>query len=381
MRTRSFPAAAIFFALTLGCRAESKPPAVGAALDREAVISEELRISGEQANLAPINWVSLAPNGTLAVSQRFDQTARLFSVSGDDLGSIGGRGSGPGEFGLIGEGGWIHDTIWLRDSNPRRITFFTEAGSLVRVISEPAPTGLSTIATWGVLPDRSIIAIVPPAIEDFFTGFYPDAVVARVSEQGEIQKTLAVVSFGHDRIRSQSGTLLFLPFPERLFLDFSSDGGLFAAATPTLTGVEAGTFGLTVWNADGDTVFTRRHPFTRRSISKTVADSVLDVFGKRAESSGHAELFTFYQRVARVPEFLPPLEKLLLGEDGTVWVTEVPDSGLRRIMAISPTGEPLGSLHLPATSRLMAADDGRIWVIEEDLLGVESLVRYAVEWP
>jgi hypothetical protein len=46
----------------------------------------------------------------------------------------------------------------------------------------------------------------------------------------------------------------------------------------------------------------------------------------------------------------------------------------------APNGEVIGTVSLPSGSWVPVAQLDRIWVIDEDSLGVESVVRYGVEW-
>ena len=78
-------------------------------------IEQELRIDGHLATLVSIRWMGVAGDGTIAVLQGQDSGVRFFDSSGNDLGLVGRKGEGPGEFQWPAQAGWIGDTLWVND--------------------------------------------------------------------------------------------------------------------------------------------------------------------------------------------------------------------------------------------------------------------------
>ena len=97
-------------------------------------LTEDLRIgaSGGEAiyQFGRISGIAPLPDGRLVVVDQQAQEVRIFSPGGEHLRTLGGPGSGPGEFGnqagpaLIGVG----DTIYIPDLANQRVNRFTPEG-------------------------------------------------------------------------------------------------------------------------------------------------------------------------------------------------------------------------------------------------------------
>ena len=61
-------------------------------------IEEDLRIDGHTADLVPVFWLGVGPDGTIAAIQRLLSGVRFFDSVGNDLGLVGREGEGPEEF-------------------------------------------------------------------------------------------------------------------------------------------------------------------------------------------------------------------------------------------------------------------------------------------
>ncbi len=161
------------------------------------------------------------PNGRIVVANSGSAELRMFDASGTHLGSRGGQGEGPGEFGGGGPSGvgrWPGDSISASDTYARRFSVFDANGEHGRTSSLPDPY-------WrliGVLPDGKLFvgtvsSFRPP------DGEFPDGVARIDLEYGIV----------------------------------AADGG----ALSTL-----GTHPGAEWAADAETMSVRPHPFSRSPI-------------------------------------------------------------------------------------------------------------------
>ena len=80
-----------------------------------------------------------------------------------------------------------------------------------------------------------------------------------------------------------------------------------------------------------------------------------------------------------IPATYSPVDDILLGRDGRIWVSLRPDADGNSWLVLGPDGEPSMRVTVPANTRLEVADDRYVWGLEVDELGVESVVRYRLE--
>ena len=85
-------------------------------------IEQDLRIDGHEANLAPVQWLGVGPDGTIAVMQQLINGVRFFDSLGANKGVVGRDGESPGEFRRPNYAGWNGDTLWVSDQGLMRIT-------------------------------------------------------------------------------------------------------------------------------------------------------------------------------------------------------------------------------------------------------------------
>ena len=71
--------------------------------------------------------------GQMYMADRPSGNIFIVSTSGDLLGTFGGRGSGPGEYQMLGGLWWVEDgpEVWFSDANLRRVSRFTPDGKLI----------------------------------------------------------------------------------------------------------------------------------------------------------------------------------------------------------------------------------------------------------
>ena len=93
-------------------------------------IEEDLRIDGHTADLVPVFWLGVGPDGTIAAIQRLLSGVRFFDSVGNDLGLVGREGEGPEEFRVPSQAGWMGDTLWVSDFMLKRIALISTEPAL-----------------------------------------------------------------------------------------------------------------------------------------------------------------------------------------------------------------------------------------------------------
>lgn len=81
----------------------------------------------------------------------------------------------------------------------------------------------------------------------------------------------------------------------------------------------------------------------------------------------------------RFPEFKVPVVTARLGQDESIWILlREADGPTARWLIIDPTGDPRGTLELPADASVLWTRADTLWTSERDDDGVPWLVRYHI---
>ncbi len=355
---------------------------------------DTFRVSPDDADLSRVDFMAISPDGDIVVTQPQDGYLKVF---GDDgaVRTVGRSGAGPGEFTNVTRIGWIGDTLWALDGGLRRATRFDRDYALLGSTPDPltitigdAPAD-SSAANAGafvqaVLPGGDLRVAAP------FSASHPPAWAAgldsgstpflRVTPEGQIVRLLAVQSADRCEVRYAIGAtgsgVTNVPFCAHP-LDTSWDGGAdlgLLSVTPPEQGDPS--YSITVVTPSGDTAFTREFSYTPIPVTQHAIDS-LDVLLEQS----YAKVPPAMRNARPHPtpaETFPPVDRIVLGRDHTVWLEEhTVDPGHHWLM-LSPAGDPVARVTLSPTVKLMAAEHGTIWGTEEDADGLLGIVRYRV---
>ena len=359
---------------------------------------EDLRIespedeAGRQFGI--IAGVAVNSRGDIFLLDRSVPNIQHFDSNGSYLGTIGGPGEGPGQFGrmvaelLVGAG----DTLAVPDLGNMRIELFAADGRFVR--SYPTPGYPDTPYLWRALPHGRLAGQVNAMVMPGQTADGRTNVVVRLAPDGTVQDTI-------------------LSFPLDPILDISQGPGNMkarffnSAATWTTAGnglVASGMTGeyrLSVYDSDGTLrmIFGRHHepkPVTeadrervttafRQAFEAQIAKIDNEqVRGAMAQMAGNIEFGATY----------PAFGAVLAGPEGS-WLVRQPATAQDVVGAIGklPTieappappewdvfdadGRFLGTVAFPVGFRLAAVAGGKFYGIEMDSLDLPSVVRLA----
>lgn len=85
--------------------------------------------------------VETGRDGTMYTLHRMDQEVRVFGPDGTALGTIGGRGDGPGELQNAAAMGWVGDTLWVLDYRGYRFNQYDASGEFLGSFIVPYESG------------------------------------------------------------------------------------------------------------------------------------------------------------------------------------------------------------------------------------------------
>lgn len=343
-------------------------------------------IDAHTADLSPVTWLAVSPHGTLAVGQTQDHLVRFFDAAGKSLGTFGREGEGPGEFRQMDFAGWVGDTLWVHDYALTRFSFISPARKLVRTVGAaheivvPGDTVQTAMVVGAVSVYRDgtqlLNAVLPSTVSER-PGWADDdqrtgsrLVLVTVSPKGRFER---LVSFEptDDCGMVMMRRYAFCGHPK---VGLGPGAELLAWATMSVAGADSGTYQITLVDRRSKTHYARRYPFTAQPVPQRILDSAAEA------TRGGRDPVVKPSMMPRIPppRIYPPVEGLVTGADGEVWVElRATPAGVPWVM-LSPRGDVVGTLILPANITVKIIAPGMAWGTAKDADDVESVVRYRV---
>jgi hypothetical protein len=352
----------------------------------------DLRIDATAENLSSINWIGVAPNGTIAVLQPEDLDVLFFSPTGKRLGTYGRKGAGPGEFRNMANIGWVGDTLWVNDFGNSRTTMISPDRKLVRdlawgqLVTTAKGDTVGTPDFIGIMPmaiyaDGSMLTWIRPRTKPQPT-WYPLAAdrqpFLRVSRTAVLQRVLAYYSSQQCGVRVNGGSIS-IPFCQGAIRDAAPDGSNLAILDQANPTTPTAKYTLTVVSSRGDTIYSRSLTSPAIAISKHLADSTIESRIHPASGRPLPEAFASALRSVTVPEYQVPVTAVIAGRDGTVWLRMQSEGATAPWEIVDPRGSLVGTLHLPRTLQPVVVSRTIFWGIDTDSDGLESVVRERVK--
>jgi hypothetical protein len=350
---------------------------------------------GADHDFTYISHAALGPNGEVALAQPRDGTVQLFDLADPSrpVASAGRRGEGPGEFGSVGQVGWIGTQLWVTDGSRPRAEFFDPRGRVIgsRAFDRPSSPARNTrfFAPTAVLRD-SVALFVPAAIVGpvALPPGAADAVVPTLLHQprqnrydtlAQIRPVRSVMVLVGDHGASVSSQ----PLVGTDFVRTGADGQRILLVLQSLPAVPDGRVRVEVRTHSGALVFgsdlgLRGEELTSRAWDAMFARYVASHTG---ETWSTKALATAGLRAAlHRPRYLPVITDAVLGQDGTIWLQKHGERGTgAEWLVLSPTGAVQGTIILPATTRVLDVTADRVVAASRDADDVETLFWARVE--
>lgn len=345
----------------------------------------ELFIGPDAADLSRVGNLSVGPHGEIAIGQPEDGTVLVFSASGAKR-VLGRAGEGPGEFRLPGPVQWVGDTLTVPDRVVGRVTEFSSQGVLLRTRRMPVDFPLAKD------PGGAVVRL----IDAFPVHIYGDGGYLAVSQwristsksheggnlhgivkldpNGRLQRLVVTESDDRPCDFGTGGHSIPIPFCEPETKAFADDGSWVVYAMAVGRRVSDVGVRVTAIDSAGDTVFTRELAVPARSLPRGFADSVLAF---RLSHTSHADNVPLY-RAMKLREYFPPLRRLIVGRDRSVWLELDIVGGGHLWWVLDASGRHAGTLLLPESAVLQVADRDQIWTLEEAASGLQGVGRYRI---
>jgi hypothetical protein len=324
-----------------------------------------------------------------------------YNPDGSPSPTLGREGKGPGEFSGAWDLGFVGDSIWVSDINLDRLTFYDERNALARTVS---PTGVGQWnPTTGVdvksLNKGGIAFMVqyhsPPglpggsgwsALLKATSSQFGTASVLREAQQiDSVGGYRYILLKGHNQ-KGQLGLSLENPFADADVIAFAPNGSIAALVRRQVTNPSSPSFTVTV---HGTTGLLRTDTIQSAHALVPITDSLIEAaWLKERPRMAHwiqegfwpseAAVRNAYLKALAAPSYLPPVAKVLVGNDSTVWL-ERPSPGTMAEWEVYDTkGRVLGQFKLPKSFTAVTASGNFIWGAEPDDEGQPRLARYCV---
>lgn len=345
-------------------------------------LREEMRLGGgiDRNGLFRISAAAMSESGQIVVLDAGNHELAIFSVDGERVRTIGGRGRGPGEF--AGPGSlWVrNDTIAVSDAG-NRLHLFSTDGSLIstrafhRPVAEDGYWGLGNVVGtdkgWFVRgfssrpPDTAEVPGRPPPFQR--------QVVFRILPDSGLERQ--GFSLEHQLPGEWLGSYFVEPpFAHRPRVAMDGLGRLHVART--------GSYTLGVFDTEGNRLYTLENDIKR----ERVTDALLERWHEENLCRPTTEDCLARRALAlkmATSEFRPIVAEIVAFTNGHIAVRRHgtdPDPTDRLLIGefdmFGPEGQYLGRLPVGTSPRWF---DGRTLLATEwDELMVPSLVQYAV---
>jgi hypothetical protein len=346
-------------------------------------------------SLTAIRGLEVGPDGAIYTLHPSEAVVRQFDADGSFVRTIGGRGSGPGEFQRARAMGLTGDSLWVMDTEGYRVSLFALDGTFLNSFQVPFVMGSEDMAdipprAQGLLSDGTVYG-QPPGFSNWLAdGRLADQVPVLMTREGKVTGALPAMPYRHlvwevPSPDGNGGSYAIQPFEDRTAFAFAlNERALVVLDRPAPESIEDASFTVAKLDFDGDTLFSRTFDFEPFAVRQEELDSVV---GARASELGERGVFglteTAARRLAEETLYAPPYRSgarfVVPGRDGTIWVMQEPgDADTAVWLVLDARGEPLGRVGLPSRVLLRQADLPFVWGVETDELDVPYVVRYRV---
>ena len=374
-----------------GCGRE--PAGDGGARWLEA--EEDLRIAGDTTGYGlstrPFD-LEVDRDGDVFLSQWgkpfvtvFDDRGRVVRV----LGLAPGGGSQSGELVSPGRMGWRDSLLWIVDRRASRVTFWNRSGDRVRSVTVRLPGGPTRglFLPAGVFPDRTLLMSSTASPVQVLPLDELDGTLLRVTADEMVLDTVLVGSGAPARalVRLPNGTRVVAPhpLPTTDLLRQRPDGSelVMVVRGPDR---EPGGYRVLRIGPDGDTLASARIEAAPRALSPEERQLYARRFARPfAERQGIPLEEAVRASVEQVefPETVPPVDGLVAGYDGSVWVRRTPRLGTDTMATweiLDDALRPVARVRLPLEVSLLRVRNGEAWGWRPGSQELPYLIRYRI---
>ena len=330
--------------------------------------------------------------GRIYVLQRQAARISVFKKDGTYLWAIGQSGTEPGEFVSPVELGVRHDSLWVLDPGQGRITWFSPRGALHRTVAIH-PTWRDSVGTGnqlaGPLADGHFYGVPTTFSATVARGLVERIPFLRLNESGAVYDTLVWLDVApHQTVEMELGSKGEVAFMTQPIRDFTlvraspvGDHIVIADRRVPADG-RPQEFTVRRIGIGGDTLAEVAIPYTPIPLTREYLDALIEpLFIGPGPLEGRVDEVTYRTAIWK-PAYLPPVEQLVVGIDGSIWLglstTELFERGERDWVVLSPALDQRNRLRLPSRLDVKYASVGEVWGVRLDSTGVPFVYRFGL---
>lgn len=356
-------------------------------------LSADLRIGSlddPDQSLTWITGVNTGRDGRIYIAQAQTHNVRIYEPDGRFVRTIGGKGSGPGEFERLGVPLWRGDSLYISDSMHRRVTMFSADGDLLATLPVMfnAQPPLSPGGVLRMLDDGSILVGFSVRASAVADGSVTAVPVLRLDRSAAVLDTALWSAVGGSQLSIRLGTgQLFSsqPFPDDPIRSIGQRR-ILVAERPVSSDPDEGRFRLHWVAFSGDTLLSRSYRYTPKPLDEAIAERVVaarvESYGQFAQRSGVSrnDLEKAIRDVLHIPRFLPPIAGVVVSREGEAWLRreDLPGDSVQWNV-LSPAGDVRAVFPLSKGMRPILIEGDVLYSVERDELDVPYLVRYRID--
>jgi 6-bladed beta-propeller len=318
-------------------------------------------------------------DGTIVIANAGTNEIRFYDDDGRHVRSIGGSGSGPGEFQRLA---WIHlaarDTILAFDHASRRLSTFSPTGEFVRSITFADDSERRFPDPLGAFDDGSLLVRLGRvfAASEVRSGeTRPDVAFARYSAEGTFVDSLAVLPGNETYVHAGDQFITVQPvFFARVAGAAVGDSGTYLGASDS--------FDIGWYGTDGRLQRLVRRRGELRPVSQAEVDRIRE---ERLASMGDGPWRQAEEEILNLlpaRETHPAFVSLQTDDAGNLWVEESRLPWEPPLWTVfDPAGRLLGSLELPDSFRPTHFGEDFVLGVARDELEVNRVRLYDLEKP
>lgn len=353
--------------------------------------------SGSDQMFSSVDQVLITPDEGIAVLDRSATRITFLRRDGIVVGTLGRRGSGPGEFEQIGSIGFLSDTLYVSDLQKDAISLFGRNAEFITAIGwASAPIRLDRIAFPATAPQvltQSGTGLVSPKPGVLFQpewrlpgvgGLALQVPYLHIDKDGNTTAILWTEANERWFNFEYGGRMLRLsqPFPEHPLVALMIDGTGMVIATRSTVDEAAAT--VTKLNTSFDTVYHVTLKSPRVPINSALATTLvrlssispIDGLGSAADPDVQV-VATLAMKAKFFPEVSPGVTQVVPVQDGSVWLRrglEGRDSTLWT--SLLSDGTPGRSTVVPSGEEIVAGRDHLLVTTSHDDLDVPFITVY-----
>lgn len=355
--------------------AGAEPPAPRFVAEPDAAFAAPDSVDEE---LSYVTDMAIDADGSIFVADlRLPHVLQLDSL-GRVRRVIGRSGGGPGEFVSTLSLGFYRDSLWVFDPGALRVTLFPRQGTGVGTLPLDAlrtpVTGermqrVHRGAPLAILPDGNLLMLENVPAGDNPADGYRSALLLRADRSLLIQDTLAKLANVHSVCvftYRDGESHINQPFADDPLYAESNDGQRVVTVTRTApTGGGEQQFTVTLMSMKDRRTVTREISYRPRPLPSHVVDSAIAAIGQGMLGDiGSPVTVDSLRRRLFQPSYYPPVHRLRLARDGTIWMSVRFADGptdATEWMVLSPHGFELRRVTTPGNFLLFEADRDVLW--------------------